>query len=53
MFTLTFALGTLFFCGLLYHTQRRHVISEDSEEEDEVNDRQNESNRRLIDDLNE
>jgi hypothetical protein len=51
MFTLTFALGTLFFCGLLYHTQRRHVISEDSEEE--VNDRQNESNRRLIDDLNE
>jgi hypothetical protein len=43
----------IIFCGILYHTQRRHAISEDSEEEDGVSNRQNESNRRLIDDLNE
>ena len=51
MFTLTFSLGTLFFCGLLYHTQRRHIINSDSNEED-GNERLNESNRRLIDEIN-
>ena len=38
MFTLTFSLGTLFFCALLFHTQRRHVVSKsDDENEDTEN----------------
>lgn len=47
MFTLTFSLGTLFFCGLLFHTQRRHVVKNDSNEDE---DRINEDNERLIED---
>lgn len=38
---MTFSLGTLFFCGLLYHTQRRHVVKDthnDDGEQDEQHD---------------
>ncbi len=36
MFTLTFSLGTLFFCGLLFHTQRSHVVNKDDDDDGNI-----------------